>query len=114
MFIVIRNGGYKTVRNFDWEAYWPAGIVIKSKYQEMSAEKEDPQRRGYIRFRNKIRDRVLRPNSELEFMFVEFDVNHELYYSGELGKRVLLRVYVDDKPPPQREFPLQGSGRVNF
>jgi hypothetical protein len=114
MFIAIRNRGYRTVRNLDWEAYWPAGIALKSKYQGMSAEKEDPQRRGYIRFRNNIRDHVLRPNSELEFMFVEFDVNHELYDSGELNKRVLLRVYVDEKPPLQQEFPLQGAGRVNF
>lgn len=115
MFIVIRNKGYRIIRNPDWEAYWPAEIALKSKYHGMLEEKVDPQRREYIRFRNNIHDHVLRPNSELELMFVEFNVNHDLYYSGELNKPVLLRVYAEeDKPPLEQEFPLLGVERVNF
>ncbi len=109
--VVIQNNGHRKVQDLDWEVYWPAGIPIKQKNIQMTALKEDPAKKSYIRFRNSASLPPLGPGLEYRALVAQFEVNYPVYDSGDLKKSILLRVYADGEYPIDREFSFERPDR---
>ena len=109
--VVIQNNGYRKVDDLAWEVFWPGGVPIKQSNPTMVALKEDPTRKGYIRFRSPTPLPPLGPGLDYRALVAQFEVNYTVYDGGDLKKPILLRVYADGEPPIDREFRFERPDR---